>query len=88
TTLTRLAPNPYHFIYSSNFSHQQQYSEATAGGNLIWRAPVATIGGSYSQSKKYQQISGNIQGGLVAWSDGIALAPRLSDTFTIVHAPG
>ncbi|ETD64769.1 fimbria/pilus outer membrane usher protein, partial [Escherichia coli] len=38
--------------------------------------------------KKYQQVSGNIQGGLVAWSDGVALAPRLSDTFAIVKAPG
>lgn len=88
TSLSGVAGNRDQFSYGANFSHQQQDSEATAGGNLIWRAPVATIGGSYSQSKKYQQISGNIQGGLVAWSDGIALAPRLSDTFTIVHAPG
>ncbi|WP_170926190.1 fimbria/pilus outer membrane usher protein, partial [Escherichia coli] len=87
TSLSGVAGNRDQFSYGANFSHQQQDSEATAGGNLIWRAPVATIGGSYSQSKKYQQISGNIQGGLVAWSDGIALAPRLSDTFTIVHAP-
>lgn len=88
TSLSGVAGCRDQFSYGANLSHQQQDSETTAGGNLIWRAPVATIGGSYSQSKRYQQISGNIQGGLVAWSDGVALAPRLSDTFAIVHAPG
>ncbi|HAX9740819.1 TPA: fimbrial biogenesis outer membrane usher protein [Escherichia coli] len=88
TSLSGVAGSRDQFSYGANLSHQHQGSETTAGGNLTWRAPLATIGGSYSQSKRYQQVSGNIQGGLVAWSDGVALSPRLSDTFAIVKAPG
>ena len=75
TSLSGVAGNRDQFSYGANLSHQRQGNETTAGG-------------SYSQSNKYQQASGNIQGGLVVWSDGIALAPRLSDTFAIVNAPG
>lgn len=88
TSLSGVAGNRDQFSYGANLSHQRQGSETTAGGSLVWRAPIATVGGSYSQSNKYQQASGNIQGGIVAWSDGVALAPRLSDTFAIVNAPG
>lgn len=88
TSLSGVAGNRDQFSLGANLSHQRQESETTAGGNLVWRAPMATFGSSYSQSNKYQQASGNIQGGLVVWSDGVALAPRLSDTFAIVKAPG
>ncbi|MFO5048562.1 fimbria/pilus outer membrane usher protein, partial [Salmonella enterica subsp. enterica serovar 1,4,[5],12:i:-] len=44
-------------------------------------------GGSYSQSNKYHQVGGNIQGGLVAWADGVHLASRLNDTIAIINAP-
>ncbi|MGS9121272.1 fimbria/pilus outer membrane usher protein, partial [Salmonella enterica subsp. enterica serovar Infantis] len=58
------------------------------GGNLTWNAPVATLNGSYSQSSKYTQTGGSISGGLVAWSGGVTLANRLSETFAVMHAPG
>lgn len=75
------------FTYNTNFSHQRQEHQTTAGGALTWNAPLATIAGSYSQSNTYHQVGGNIQGGLVAWSDGVQLAPRLNDTIAIIHAP-
>lgn len=88
TSLSGVVGNRDQFSYGANFSHQQQGSETAASGSLVWRMPVATLGGSYSQSNQYQQVSGNIQGGIVAWSDGVALTPRLSDTFAIIKAPG
>ena len=88
TSLSGVAGNRDQFSYGANFSHQQQGSETAASGSLVWRMAVSTLGGSYSQSNQYQQVSGNIQGGIVAWSDGVALTPRLSDTFAIIKAPG
>lgn len=76
------------FNYGVNLSHQRQDSETMAGANLTWNAPLATLNGSYSQSNKYMQASGNISGGLLAWSGGVNLANRLSDTFAILQAPG
>ncbi len=32
-------------------------------------------------------MGGNIQGGLVAWADGVHLASRLNDTIAIINAP-
>lgn len=76
------------FNYGVNLSHQRQDSETMAGANLTWNAPLATLNGSYSQSNKYMQASGNISGGVLAWSGGVNLANRLSDTFAILQAPG
>jgi P pilus assembly protein, porin PapC len=75
------------FNYGANISHQRQDDETTAGANLTWNAPVATLNGSYSQSSRYTQSSGNISGGVVLWSGGINLANRLSETVAILNAP-
>lgn len=88
TSLSGVAGERDQFSYGANLSHQRQGNETTAGGSLVWQAPVATVGGSYSQSNKYQQASGNIQGGMVVWSEGVVLTSRLSDTFAIIKAPG
>lgn len=88
TSLSGVTGHRDQFSYGANLSQQRQGNETTAGVSMVWRAPVATVGSSYSQSKKYQQASGNIQGGIVVWSEGVALTPRLSDTFAIVKAPG
>lgn len=88
TSLSGVAGERDQFSYGANLSHQRQGNETTAGGSLVWRAPVATVGGSYSQSNKYQQASANIQGGMVVWSEGVLLTSRLSETFSIVKAPG
>lgn len=76
------------FNYGVNLSHQRQDSETTAGTNLTWNAPIATINGNYSQSTKYTQMGGSLSGGVVLWSGGMNLSNRLSDTFAIMQAPG
>ncbi|WP_348250867.1 fimbria/pilus outer membrane usher protein, partial [Salmonella enterica] len=60
--------------------------QTTFGGSVTWNAPVETVGGSYSQTNKYDQFGGNIQGGLVACADGVHLASRLNDTIAIINA--
>jgi outer membrane usher protein len=70
TSLSGVAGNRDQFSYGANLSHQRQGMKQLRAVNG-WRAPDATVGGSYSQSNKYQQASGNIQGvlwcGLTAW---------------------
>ncbi|TKU33103.1 fimbrial biogenesis outer membrane usher protein, partial [Citrobacter sp. wls718] len=88
TGLSGTAGSRDQFNYGVNLSHQRQDSETTAGGNLTWNAPIATLNGNYSQSSRYTQAGGSISGGLVAWSGGVNLANRLSETFAVMHAPG
>lgn len=80
--------NREQFNYGVNLSHQKQDSETSAGANATWNTSVATLNGSYSQSSNYRQSSGNLAGGIVAWSGGINLANRLSETFSVLQAPG
>lgn len=88
TGLTGTTGERDQFSYGLNLSHQRQNSETTAGTNLTWRSPVATIGASYSQSSEYTQSGASASGGVVVWSGGVNLASRLSDTFAIIEAPG
>ena len=88
TGITGTAGNHDQFNYGVNVSHQKQDSETTAGTNITWNTSVATLNGSYSQSSNYTQSSGSVSGGVVAWSGGVNLASRLSETFSILQAPG
>ncbi|UIV48313.1 fimbria/pilus outer membrane usher protein [Escherichia coli] len=54
-----------------NLSYQNQGNETTAGANLTWNAPVATVNGSYSQSSTYRQAGASVSGGIVAWSGAL-----------------
>lgn len=49
---------------------------------------MATVNGSYSQSSTYRQAGASVSGGIVAWSGGVNLANRLSETFAVMNAPG
>ncbi|RVS44880.1 hypothetical protein EOL00_28205, partial [Citrobacter freundii] len=62
TGISGIAGDRDQFNYGLNLSHQRQDSETSAGANVTWRAPVATVNGSYSQSTKYKQSSGSISG--------------------------
>ena len=88
TGLSGTVGNRDQFNYGINLSHQHQGNETTAGANLTWTAPAATVNGSYSQSSTYRQVGASVSGGLVAWSGGVNLANRLSETFAVMHAPG
>ena len=46
------------------------------------------MNGSYSQSSTYRQAGASVSGGIVAWSGGVNLANRLSETFAVMNAPG
>ncbi|EDV0714020.1 fimbrial biogenesis outer membrane usher protein [Salmonella enterica subsp. enterica] len=87
TSLSGTFGNRDQFNYTTNLSQQRQEHQTTFGGSVTWNAPLATVGGSYSQSNQYHQVGGNIQGGLVAWADGVHLASRLNDTIAIINAP-
>lgn len=52
------------FNYGVNLSHQHQGNETTAGANLTWNAPVATVNGSYSQSVLIDRLEPVFQGAL------------------------
>lgn len=52
------------FNYGVNLSYQYQGNETTAGANLTWNAPVATVNGSYSQSSAYRQAGASVSGAL------------------------
>ena len=86
--LTGMAGARDQFTYGVNLLHQRQDRETTAGGNLTWNTPVATVNGNYSQSTQYVQMGGSASGGIVVWSGGVNLSNRLSDTFAIMQAPG
>ncbi|WP_313488440.1 fimbrial biogenesis outer membrane usher protein [Pseudescherichia sp.] len=88
TAISGIAGNRDQFNYGVNLSHQRQESETAAGANLTRHAPFATLDGSYSQSNHYNQASGSIHGGVVAWGDGVSLTNSLSETFAIIDAPG
>ncbi|ONG18607.1 fimbrial assembly protein, partial [Escherichia coli] len=79
TGLSGTVGNRDQFNYGVNLSHQHQGNETTAGANLTWNAPVATVNGSYSKSSTYRQAG---------WSGGVNLANRLSETFAVMNAPG
>lgn len=88
TGLTGTVGQRDQFNYAVNVSHQRQRSETTAGANLTWNAPFATLNGSYSQSSDYTQSGASLSGGMVAWSGGVNLASQLSETFAVMQAPG
>ncbi|GAL58656.1 putative outer membrane usher protein YehB [Pseudescherichia vulneris NBRC 102420] len=88
TNINGIVGDKDQFNYGVNLSHQRQDNETAAGANLTWHAPFATLDGSYSQSNRYNQASGSIHGGVVAWGGGINLTNSLSDTFAIIDAPG
>ncbi|WP_176582033.1 fimbria/pilus outer membrane usher protein, partial [Salmonella enterica] len=58
--LTGTAGSRDQFNYGVSVSHQRHDSETTAGTNLTWNTPVATLNGSYSQSSNYTQTGGSI----------------------------
>ncbi|MFY0477182.1 fimbria/pilus outer membrane usher protein [Achromobacter marplatensis] len=59
---------------------------ATAGANVGYASPVATLTGSASTGRNYSQAGLGISGGIVAYSGGVAFTPTVGDTIAIVEA--
>ena len=61
------------------------------GSSAAWSAPYAIVSGSYARGPRSAQYGASISGGIVAYADGVVLAPTLGDTSAIIvaeHAGG
>ncbi|MGH8044077.1 MAG: fimbria/pilus outer membrane usher protein, partial [Stenotrophomonas sp.] len=81
------------------FGQEEQYrygvnGRVGTGDNSVavstgWRAPYATLGGSYtSSSNGTRQASASASGAVVVHSGGVTLAPQLGETIGIIEAKG
>jgi outer membrane usher protein len=61
---------------------------ATAGANLTYQAPLATLTAGASRGSDYDQVNAGISGGFVIYRGGIAFTPTMGDTLAIVEAKG
>ncbi|MFZ2554886.1 fimbria/pilus outer membrane usher protein, partial [Psychrobacter urativorans] len=55
--------------------------------NAQYRTNFTTLGGSYSTSNQYEQISLTARGNIVAHADGVAFGPDQGQTMVLVYAP-
>jgi outer membrane usher protein len=61
-------------------------STASGGGNLGYMSPFAQLMVNGSVGRNYSQVGAGISGGVVAWRNGVAFTPNMSDTVAIVEA--
>lgn len=77
------------FTYSAfgNVDHYKQNGTKTTGGlSGNWTSPWSSIGVNVSTGNGYQQYGMNLSGGVVAWQNGVVLAPVMGDTMAIIEA--
>ncbi|WP_201555305.1 fimbria/pilus outer membrane usher protein, partial [Psychrobacter immobilis] len=55
--------------------------------NAQYRTNFTTLGGSYSTSDQYEQLSLTARGNIVAHSDGVLFGPDQGQTMVLVYAP-
>ena len=55
--------------------------------NAQYRTNFTTLGGSYSTSDQYEQVSLTARGNIVAHSDGVLFGPEQGQTMVLVYAP-
>lgn len=60
----------------------------TIGANVSWRAPRATLGGSYTYGSDREQASMSASGAVVAHAGGITFARQLGETIGLIEARG
>lgn len=60
----------------------------TIGANVGWRAPRATLGGSYTYGNDREQASVSASGAVVAHAGGITFARQLGETIGLIQARG
>ncbi|KPD02094.1 fimbrial usher protein [Moellerella wisconsensis ATCC 35017] len=73
--------------YGLSYSSENQISQGTLSGSFQTQLPYTNIRATTSKNKDYWQVSGGIQGGVVAHRGGITLGPYLGDTFALIDAP-
>uniref|UniRef100_UPI003BEF1E5E fimbria/pilus outer membrane usher protein n=1 Tax=Burkholderia arboris TaxID=488730 RepID=UPI003BEF1E5E len=72
------------FNYGLNAARNRVGS--SAGANLQYASPYATVGSSISRGNGYNQISATASGAVVAHPGGVTLTPNLGDTVGVVEA--
>lgn len=74
--------------YGLNASHSGGggVSNTSAGANVSYTSPVATVSGNVSRSNHFSQGSVGLSGGVVAYSGGVVFTPATGDTLAIVEA--
>lgn len=63
-------------------------ASTTAGGNVSYVSPVATVTGNASTGTGYTQFGAGMSGGIVAYGGGVAFSPSMGETVAIVEAKG
>ncbi len=61
-------------------------SSTTAGGNVSYVSPVATMTASASSGNHSTQLGAGLSGGIVAYGEGVVLTPTMGNTLAIVEA--
>lgn len=74
------------FDYGSSISYQDA-GQTSLNINGTYRTNYTTIGASFGQSDTYQQEMINLNGSLVAHSQGILFGPDQVQTMVLVYAP-
>ncbi len=75
-------------LNGSNTSGGPGRATSSVGGNVSYASPLATMTGNASKGTGYSQVGAGVSGGVVAYSGGVAFAPRLGETVAIVEAGG
>lgn len=74
------------FNYGASVSTDYEDS-SSFNANAQYRTNFTTLGGSYSTSKQYEQVSLTARGNIVAHSDGVLFGPEQGQTMVLVYAP-
>jgi outer membrane usher protein len=56
--------------------------------NAGYRAPFASVNGSYGEGYGYSQTSVSVSGGVVVVGGGVVFGQTLGETIGVIHAPG
>lgn len=75
-----------------NWSIQEGYGSQGEGnsGNLNtdWKATYGEVSGGYGYNKYNQRLNYGVQGGIIAYGNGIIFGQPLGETVALVEAPG
>lgn len=74
------------FNYGASVSTDYKDS-SSFNTNVQYRTNVTTLGGSYSTSDQYEQVSLTARGNIVAHSEGVLFGPDQGQTMVLVYAP-
>ncbi|GAA5069836.1 fimbria/pilus outer membrane usher protein [Lysobacter panacisoli] len=78
----------FNYSVSATSDSSSGRNDANVGTSLQYRAPYASLGGSYTYARNYQQASLSASGAIVAHPGGVTFSQPLGETIAVVHAKG